>query len=112
MLNTLPQIPGPQNREAPPYHPDIDIHRHLIRTMDGSQVRLCATEWRVFLYLLEYQRPRNLEGFWSACADSKHSVRTCIMSLRKKLKNSRWEIITVRDCGHELVERPLKEPLI
>ncbi|MFP4508894.1 MAG: response regulator transcription factor [Spirochaetota bacterium] len=89
----------------------LDRSRHKA-SVDGSQLSLTASEWKILAYLASYGesvRPR--KSILGECLDYMHdgserTVDTHIANIRGKLGNEDW-IETVRGYGYRFCGRPV-----
>lgn len=91
----------------------LDRSRHKA-SIDGTQLTLTASEWKLLAYLASYaETVRARKTILGECLDYMHdgserTVDTHIANLRGKLSNEDW-IETVRGYGYRFCGRPVAD---
>ena len=86
--------------------PGVDYNHFALVLIDGRRRQLSPAEWRLFTAL--YQRHGRIVGtveLAAAAQISGHGVRDEIFRLRTQLTRSRFQIVTHRAHGYELIVR-------
>ena len=93
----------------------MNIDRHTV-TLDGNEVELSATEFRLLEVLLEHQdrvvtRDQLLREVWNIDFDSETSVLdTYISYVRRKIHHDDFSpITTIRGVGFKLVDQAARQ---
>ena len=89
----------------------IDLDRHVV-TADGQEVRLTAKEFLLLRYLIEHRgrvlsRDRLLSDVWDySYTGGTRTVDVHVRRLREKLPLLADALVTVKQFGYKLLERP------
>ncbi|MGH7114685.1 MAG: winged helix-turn-helix domain-containing protein [Stellaceae bacterium] len=94
----------------PAHGPDFDHERHRVIRLDGSAAPLGATAWAALTCLHRHRghvvtdQQLFLAVWPGRLPDAENALRQVVLQVRRALAGTRWQIVTHRTLGRELVE--------